>query len=350
MVDYLVMGFGLAACGGSLCGGVLIAFDSHAPEKLKLSHLLIFPLPQSPPWRLLHLSPIPLAQQAEDAEPIRNGESLMDPPCLHRISRPSHGAAHSSGGATRPSLTGSRPASAPIRTDRPEAQPTARMPPANHGDERKETRHVASAGHRPHPTRSRSYVSSPAELQDAKPLHSRSHTPPFPPSYQPPHAPDFPPHAPPRCPPSYPPSAFPNRPAGAPICPPAQRQQGGPGEQTAHRQLEQGLRTLPRLKAFGKDGHRRREGEDASRRCEGEDASRRCEGEDASRRCEGEDASRRCEGEDASRCEGEDASRRCEGEDASRKCERLACAIAAIEAEVGLCRGKERGVGSANAS
>ncbi|CAI5951136.1 unnamed protein product, partial [Closterium sp. NIES-65] len=139
------------------------------PPPSKLSHLLIFPLPQSPPWRLLHLSPIPLAQQAEDAEPIRNGESLMDPPCLHRISRPSHGAAHSSGGATRPSLTGSRPASAPIRTDRPEAQPTARMPPANHGDERKETRHVASAGHHPHPTRSRSYVSSPAELEDAVP-------------------------------------------------------------------------------------------------------------------------------------------------------------------------------------
>ncbi|CAI5495654.1 unnamed protein product [Closterium sp. Naga37s-1] len=229
MVDYLVMGFGLAACSGSLCGGVLIAFDSPAPEKLK----------------------------AEEAEPIRNGESLMDPPCLHRISRPSGaaahssgGSAHSSGGATRPSLTSSRPASAPIRTDRSEAEPTARMPPSNHGDERKETRHVASAGHRPHPMRSRSYVSSPAELQDAVPpldaprdaerrrsfdgLESERA--------------DFPSHAPPRCPPAYPPSAFPSRPAGAPICPLAQRQQGGAGEQTAHRQLEQGLRTLPRLK------------------------------------------------------------------------------------------------------
>ncbi|CAI5939152.1 unnamed protein product [Closterium sp. NIES-64] len=246
------------------------------PPPSKLSHLLIFPLPQSPPWRLLHLSPIPLAQQAEDAEPIRNGESLMDPPCLHRISRPSHGAAHSSGGATRPSLTGSRPASAPIRTDRPEAQPTARMPPANHGDERKETRHVASAGHHPHPTRSRSYVSSPAELEDAvppldaprdaerrrsfdgseseraslmrdAPALALTH-PTLPPFIPTPPCAGFSSTRPPRCPPSYPPSAFPNRPAGAPICPPAQRQQGGPGEQTAHRQLEQGLRTLPRLK------------------------------------------------------------------------------------------------------
>ncbi|CAI5479600.1 unnamed protein product [Closterium sp. Yama58-4] len=251
MVDYLVMGFGLAACGGSLCGGVLIAFDSNAPEKLK----------------------------AEEAEPICNGESLMDPPCLHRISRPSHGAAHSSGGATRPSLTGSRPASAPIRTDRPEAEPTARMPPANQGDERRETRHVVSAAHRPHPTRSRSYVSSPAELEDAVPpldaprdaerrrsfdgLESERaglmrdgdyngcypHGGPFE-SREGNYAnyPDFPPHGPPRCPPAYPPSAFPSRPAGAPICPPAQRQQGGAGEQAAHRQLEQGLRTLPRLK------------------------------------------------------------------------------------------------------